>query len=1014
MGYRLLSRNCSQCIIVSANSEDAILDAALALPPAQRPVYLDRVCAANPSLRQLVEGLLLAHEHALAREPGNTCPPGPTVVVQASPLEKPGDRIGRYKLLQQIGEGGWGVVYMADQEEPVRRRVALKVIKPGMDTKQVLARFEAERQALALMDHPNIAKVHDGGATDNGRPYFVMELVRGIKITDYCDQHQLPTAKRLELFISVCKAIQHAHQKGIIHRDIKPSNILVTLHDPDSSGVPKVIDFGIAKATEQRLTDKTLFTALDQFIGTPAYMSPEQAEMSGLDIDTRSDIYSLGVLLYELLTGKTPFDAKEMAAAGVEGIRRLIRERDPLKPSTRLRTLPAAEQTTVARCRQLDPPRLIHLVRGDLDWIVMKCLEKDRTRRYETANGLAHDIERHLRDEPITARPPSRRYQFQKLVRRNKFAFAAAGTVLAALVLGLGLAIWQFLEKSKAYQQTKIEAAKARQVAQFLKNMLAGVGPSAALGRDTAMLREILDKTTDRVGKDLKDQPQVEAELLHTLGQVYRLLGQSRLAENLLRQAVAIRTKEFGRNHPDVAASLDNLALALQEQGKFVEAERMHREALLIRRTLLGEAHPDVAASLNNLGLVLWKEGKFVEAEAIQRQALALKKKVFGDEHPDVAVSINNIALDLEGEGKLSEAEGTQREALRMRRKLLGDPHPDVAASLNNLGLVLWKEARLAESEAVQREALEMKKRLFGTEHAEVAASINNLAILLQEQGKLAEAEAAHREALNMRKKVRGPRHAEVASSLNNLALVLQEQGRLVEAETMQREAMVMQENLLGEHPYLASSLDNLAMMLRDQGKLAEAETFERKALAMRKKLLGEEHPDVAGSLDNLALILQDRGMLAEAEANECSALLMRKELLGNEHPDVLDSLDNLSRMLFNEGRLAEAEPLAWESLILRQKKFPDDWPTFRASSLLGAILLGQNQCTDAEPVLLAGYAGLNERETRVPPQRRGCLKEAAQWLVQLYEQSANAEEAAEWNKTVVQEDGAAAIKEPK
>ena len=343
-----------------------------------------------------------------------------TIRLSLPPLaEKPGDRIGRYKLLQQIGEGGCGVVYMADQEEPVKRRVALKVIKPGMDSKQVLARFEAERQALALMDHPNIAKVLDAGATDNGRPYFVMELVKGIPITRYCDEKQLTTDSRLKLFVLVCQAIQHAHQKGIIHRDIKPSNILVADHD--GTPVPKIIDFGIAKATtDQRLTDKTLFTAFEQFIGTPAYMSPEQATLSGLDVDTRSDIYSLGVLLYELLTGKTPFDAKELLAKGLDEIRRVIREVEPQRPSTRLSTLEAGEQTTVAHQRQCEPPKLQSVIRGDLDWIVMKALEKDRTRRYETANGFAVDIQRHLNNEPVLACPPSNLYRFQKLEHSQK------------------------------------------------------------------------------------------------------------------------------------------------------------------------------------------------------------------------------------------------------------------------------------------------------------------------------------------------------------------------------------------------------------------------------------------------------------------------------------------------------------------------------------------------------------------------------------------------------------------
>src|SRR5947207_2100256 len=370
-------------------------------------------------------------------------------ISMALPLdEKPGTMIERYKLLEKIGEGGFGVVYVAEQREPVKRKVALKIIKLGMDTRQVVARFEAERQALALMDHPNIAKVLDAGATETGRPYFVMELVRGIKLTDYCDQNHLATRDRLDLFIKVCQAIQHAHQKGIIHRDIKPSNLLVTLHD--GVPVPKVIDFGIAKATQGELTEKTLHTQLNQFIGTPAYMSPEQAEMSGLDIDTRSDIYSLGVLLYELLTGKTPFDQKKLLEAGLEGMRQIIRDQEPVRPSTRVSSLQGEERTTTAKRRGADAPKLIHLLRGDLDWIVMKCLEKDRTRRYETANGLAMDVERYLNTEPVNARPASALYRLQKTVLRNKAGFAAAALIVVSLMVGLSAVTWMFLRERKA------------------------------------------------------------------------------------------------------------------------------------------------------------------------------------------------------------------------------------------------------------------------------------------------------------------------------------------------------------------------------------------------------------------------------------------------------------------------------------------------------------------------------------------------------------------------------------
>jgi len=448
--------------------EAALFQAAAQLTGAARATFLDDACHGNAALRQRLEALLAADDSKdsflepeapqTIRKPIGTM----KLEIADTPDEAVGQTIGRYKILERVGEGGCGVVYVAEQTEPVRRRVALKVIKLGMDTKQVVARFEAERQALAMMDHPNIAKVLDAGTTEFGRPYFVMELVRGIRITDYCDQNQLSTKERLELFIKICQAIQHAHQKGIIHRDIKPSNILVTLHD--GVPVPKVIDFGIAKATEGRLTDATVYTQLHQFIGTPAYMSPEQAEMSGLDIDTRSDIYSLGVLLYELLAGSTPFDAQELMSLGIDQMRKTIREKEPMRPSTRFATLKGEDLTTTAKRRSADKAKLMHQLKGDLDWIVMKCLEKDRTRRYETANGLAFDLKRHLNNEPVLARPPSAAYKFQKAFRRNKLAFTAGIAIAVVLLLGIIVSTWLSVRATRAKQQAL--AAQAQEAVQ--------------------------------------------------------------------------------------------------------------------------------------------------------------------------------------------------------------------------------------------------------------------------------------------------------------------------------------------------------------------------------------------------------------------------------------------------------------------------------------------------------------------------------------------------------------------
>ncbi len=735
------------------NREAAIFEDALSLPPEQRAAHLEKVCGDDDRFRQRIEKLLQAHDKAgnFMEEP--VAPTADKTGFSLPPTEKTGDKIGHYKLLQQIGEGGCGVVYMAEQEEPVRRRVALKVIKLGMDTKSVIARFEAERQALALMDHPNIAKVLDAGATATGRPYFVMELVGGIKITDYCDQNNLPTKARLELFTQICRAIQHAHQKGIIHRDIKPSNILVALHD--GLPIPKVIDFGIAKATGQRLTDKTLFTAFEQFIGTPAYMSPEQAERGGLDVDTRSDIYALGVLLYELLTGQPPFDPKELLAAGLDEMCRTIREKEPDRPSTRLGTMLDAELTTVARQRQIEPPKLVHLLRGDLDWIVMKALEKDRTRRYETASGLATDIQHHLNNEPVAACPPSNLYRFQKLVRRNKLAFAATSAVIAALILGLGVSTWMFFGEKKARERAmaaertaQTEATKSQQVARFLKDMLAGVGPSAALGRDTTMLRDILDKTTERVDQDLKDEPEVQAELLDTLGLTYIDLVEYAKAEAVQRKALGIRQKLFGNKHPDVARSLDNLVLVLERQRRLTEAETLAREALEMQKELLGGENQDIAASMDHLANIFFSQGNWSGAETMHRQALAIKRKLSGnDKDSGLAWSLNNLARVLWTEGKLDEAETLNREALAIRKKLYGYEHPEVALSLRELGLVLNSQGKTAEAEPLVREALAMQRKILGDKHFEVAISLESLVTVLQRQGKLDEAASVCREA---------------------------------------------------------------------------------------------------------------------------------------------------------------------------------------------------------------------------------------------------------------------------
>jgi eukaryotic-like serine/threonine-protein kinase len=625
--------------------QDILLNAVEIGDPQRRAEYLTSACGTDAALRQDVEELLRASTAADAflplkpvAAPGAAIPvpdPGwpPVDPLAEIPFtERPGDYIGRYQLIEKIGEGGCGVVYLAEQREPVRRRVALKIIKLGMDTRQVVARFEAERQALALMDHPNIAKVLDGGITRTGRSFFVMELVPGVKITRFCDQNRLSVRDRLGLFTKVCHGIQHAHQKGIIHRDLKPSNILVSL--VDGVPVPQVIDFGIAKATEGRLTEKTLVTALEQFMGTPAYMSPEQAHLTSLDIDTRSDVYSLGVLLYELLTGRTPFENKELVAQGLDEMRRTIREQEPVRPSVRLARSAEADLAKAAAARATDPNGLIRLVEGDLDWIVMKCLEKERNRRFTTAHSLARDIQRHLDNEPVTARPPSTIYVLQKTVRRHRLGFIAGAGVVLVLAAGIVVSSLQAVrarraerEQSRLLKTSRASGLKARSVAGFLRDVLSNEIPTATTN-DTSkqMLRKVLLGTAQRAARDFQDQPEVEAEILVTVGDVYAKLGAVEEADTMYQTALDLQRRAWGPDDSRLADGLDAFARFSLNHQMPEAAETSANEAVRIRKKSLGERAPKVAASLMWRAEVLTVHSNLAGAEADLREAVSILK----------------------------------------------------------------------------------------------------------------------------------------------------------------------------------------------------------------------------------------------------------------------------------------------------------------------------------------------------------------------------------------------------
>jgi serine/threonine protein kinase len=709
----MLSAACSTHMSGTPPSlEEALFDLAVQKPDAaERAAFLDSVCQGNPGLRSRLEQLLKGHfadDDFLTNSPKR-----PEAAPVTAPLEvrlPPDARermIGRYRLLERIGEGGFGEVWMAEQREPVKRRVALKIIKAGMVSGQAVAR---------LMDHPNIARVFDGGTTEIGRPYFVMELVRGSKLTDYCDKNQLPMRERLQLFIKVCQAIQHAHQKGIIHRDIKPSNILVTLHD--GVPVPKVIDFGIAKATQQELTDKTLFTQFQQFIGTPAYISPEQAETSGLDIDTRSDIYSLGVLLYELLVGRTPFDPAEMMKGGLDALRRVICEKEPVKPSTKLRTLPAGDLTTTAQRRQTEAVKLTHQLRGDLDWIILKCLEKDRNRRYETANGLAADIQRHLAHEPIAARPPSTAYRIQKAWQRNKVVCTSAAMVAVALVAGTGVSIWQAVRAKRALRESE-------SITEFLSGMLRSPDP-ALEGRDVTVL-SAMDRAVENLERDAAIQPDRRARLQVTLGVTYRHLGMPLKAIPLLESARDHYQLSSGLNDPDTLNAMQHLADSYRAMGRQEEAVKLWEQALAGRREVLGPEHPDTLTTMESLSTACFSLGRQTEAVSLGEDALRLRIKVHGREHLATLSAMHTLAFLYAKTGRPVEAARLSEEVVAGRREQLGAGHADTLSAMVRLAEVYGYADRRDKAYPLFKEVLPLLSSKFGPDHPETVNAATHL-----------------------------------------------------------------------------------------------------------------------------------------------------------------------------------------------------------------------------------------------------------------------------------------------
>ncbi len=842
-----------------------LLHQAMQLDPEQRAPFLDKACSSDVALRAEIESLLLAGEGVPASFL-QSAPAGaqPDQIDPAGSLEAGQIFAQHFQLVRKLGEGGMGQIWLAEQTSPVRRQVALKLIKAGMYDQAVLQRFQAERQSLAIMDHPAIAKVFDAGSTPAGQPYFVMEYVPGLPITSYCDQKRLSARERLALLVKVCEGVQHAHQKAIIHRDLKPSNILVV--EVDGKPVPRIIDFGIAKAISQQPGDEMLMTRAGAMVGTPGYMSPEQADPSIPDIDTRTDVYSLGVVLYELLTGVLPFDVKQWKTKPFHEVLRQLHEDDPPSPSTRISRDPVS--TATAANRTTDPRQLASLLRGDLDCITLKALEKDRSRRYGTPSELSADIGRYLRNDPVTARPASAAYRTKKYVQRHKFAVAAVGA-MALLLIAFG--VMQAVQLRRITQErdrANRERDRATRVTDFMTGMFKVSDPSEARG-NSITAREILDKASKDMGSGLARDPEVQSQMMEVMARTYTNLG------------------------------------------LFVRAHELAKSALDVQLRLLGPDDPKTLESMAQLGWILDREGHYPEAEKLERQALEGQRRVLGPEAPLTLETTDRLAFVLLHQGHYEATGQLERQAIEIATRTLGPESAQTLQSMQNLGSALWSQSRYADAEQEYRRLLDVSRRVNGPDYPQTLAAMNNLALSVEAQGRLAEAEPLYREVLGAYRRVLGPEHQNTVLAMENFAELLASEGHLAEAEKLDREALAIWLRTSGpEHPGTLWSQSNLAAVLVKEGHVREAEKLQRETLATQLRVFGPQHRGTLLSQASLAQILIRGGHYAEAEKVARQAFEIQLRTLGPFHTETLDSLQRLGTALAYSHRYDEASKL--------------------------------------------------------------------------------------------------------